>query len=327
MQVQTKRVLTEGNGKIIGGGRLVFGQELDSVDGLFSKSQGLSGDLADILLVNELMSLDNVNDYMNCQLDLRKYSWLFSLEENVGEMEAKGSFRFFNVTKKDICEKISSPLLPYPLLLTYEKATLFCKSVSGILFTPTNEYEDLILDTYFLDILGNCPGSYSTNYWLGIRAEVSRNEWISTWTNLEIHFSNFAQYWDDVDPSHQCVTKGYYFNGWWYKTPCDMTACPVCSYNTSVINIFGLCDKSNINSELYLEGMRNSKWSYLGRVNTKMMWTNYTWELTNNNVDTRLELLKSNGLLPLGRHMWSVNEDKCMESRVSERYSLHCFLE
>ena len=305
--------------KIFGGGRLVFGQELDSEDGLFSKVQGFSGDLADIILVNDLLSVEDARDYTSCQLDMSKYAWLFSLEDNVGNLEAKGSFLFFNVTNKEICEKREFFALPYPTLLTFSRAKQHCNSISGHLFAPANEYEDRILDLEFLDILDICSGSFSTNYWLGVEADLSQREWVNSDTKLSLKHSNFAELWGDIEASHQCVTKGYYFQGWWYKTPCDMTACPVCAYVTSPIIIYGLCAKTLINTELYLETIRNANWCYLGKFDTKLLWRNSTWEMTNNDENTRLEMVKSDGLLPLGRHDWIVEEDKCMVNRVSVR--------
>ena len=311
-----KRVLTSG-------GRLVLGQELDSVEGVFSKVQLLQGEMSELFISDEAIFLQAAINYtVHCQPIPGYYPVLYDFSDKFHKFILNGDIEVHNVSREDICYKTRGLAMVHMALLDYNDGREYCKRMKGYMFAPMNEIEDRSITNNDSRYAAACTGTYSTQFWFGIRANKELTGWINDRSENPIEFDNFDKPFSKPVGTDSCVSKGVTFNnGLWYTTPCDKTACVICFYDkVPSIQILGLCDMSLIENKIYLDQLLNGKWTYVAPFHTRLLWTNESWVLINNDNSATLKMDDPRWTaLPLGRHNWTVFGDRCQEMKVSKK--------
>ena len=305
---------------------MVLGQELDhEEDDGFSIVQTLSGEMAKLIIINDTFTEEDSVNYTLCaNLDLN-YQPVFDFGEKITMFELYGSVTVFNLTKNDVCEDRHKYWIYELNLLEYDDAIKYCNSMHGELYYPYNSDSERSILVDFISVADYCQGSFSTEIWYRIIGDLENEKWVVGSSGQEVHYSNFDPHWEKVIPGYNCTTIGVTdFDGLWFRTPCDKTACSICTFDENPhIDIKGLCRQSFVEKKLYLSGLVNLKWSYSGNYKTRLIWNDTHWIMYTAIGQTKYVMQEDRWTsLPLGRHKWKVFSDRCFTPEVILSYAI-----
>lgn len=306
---------------ISGAGRLVFGQELDSMEGLFSVTQSFEGDMTDVMIMDGLITIDDAQQYISCQQMKLNIKTLYSFQHDLDMFKSNGSTQIGEIPTREICNATNSYLLMYPVTIMYDEARQFCATFNGSLLVPENEFENNIIFYRFKKFTldgEKCIGSSATAFWYGIKGNLSDGLWYKTEDGVPLQWHRMTKNWDEVSVGRQCVAAGgVNYPLEWFASACTITACPICKfYKHSAINIKGLCSDSRFETHLTLNTMKDGFWSFEGTYRTSIMYNGSHWVMKNRD-DFRILGTLLHGdykYLPLGNRLWQFVGDTCSET-------------
>ncbi|XP_050727803.1 uncharacterized protein LOC127004285 [Eriocheir sinensis] len=302
---------------IRGGGHLVVGQELDTVDGGFNVYQTFKGEMADWVLLNESLSIEEMKDYVACLGLPSRVRPLLHFDNALSGWELKGPSLSYNLTKKDICSKrFVDSLVMFPHRMKKEHAAKWCHMVGGHLPVPQNQEENEELARLASGYINKCSNSWSTFAWLGLTRNLSR-EWETT-INSSLEWNNFVL----RGPTKTCLCPSITLSvndGHWLCTPCDSRICVVCLYsNVSLFHLRGDCERTGFDRDLILKGVPQETPMYVGYFQSRMLFSEETWRLesTLEGSTSYAEMIDDTVTNPLGRHKWQINSTECGQYQV-----------
>ena len=303
--------------KITGGGRLIIGQELDSISGSLSRSQIFIGKLADTFISNESIGLEKAISYTNCNSWSTNFTTLYDFNKNFDKLRQVGHLEVNSVGVSQICYDKGSLLIPF--LMTFKESLEVCNSLNESLFLADSNREHEQISSRYRHQNALCYGTYSTSYWIGLVGDLNSKKWLSISDGKEMAYHNFDSSYSSVTDQFSCVSSGLVYNSLWYGTRCSELACPLCTFSRiTTLRILGLCEKTMFERKLYLGGIENMKLKFYGWYFTKLFYTeDETWKITSNLGNFSLSKADTAGsILPTGRSNWTSEGDECSTKEV-----------
>lgn len=308
--------------KIDGGGRIVIGQDLDTMEGLFSDLQSYEGDIADFMLMEGLMTVDDAINYVNCRPFDSKYDALYDFKSKRDLFSVFGKTKFQYVTMYEICKEADDVMMIYTVPLAFEESRKFCLDFGGNLLVPKNEIENNRTFEMLKNFSTICLGTFSTAYWYGIKGDIDSGVWSNTFNENPITWDSFAYNWNLVTDDRKCVSAGgVNYALQWFSSPCSSTACPVCNFESyPKVRIRGLCSNSRFEHSFVLHSNQQGMWSFEGLYRTRIFYNGTHWIMINrdNKKMVATMLQGDDKVLPLGYHHWKFMGDVCASNvRIS----------
>ena len=129
--------------EVMGGGELVVGQNIDTLEGQFDLSQSLHADVADLHFYDVALTRTQIVSFTGCikdQLFLQTPA-LMSLEQ--GSFELRGPTEKMEVAVTEVCGggKTSFAML-FPRKKNFKDAVYWCEKFRGKVALPSTGYEN-----------------------------------------------------------------------------------------------------------------------------------------------------------------------------------------
>lgn len=300
---------------ITGGGRLVLGQELDTLDGGFNVYQSFTGEMADWVLLNESLSTEEMKDYVACRGLPSRVRPLLHFDSSLSGWELKGSSLSYNLTTEEVCgHRFVDSLVMFPIPMTREEAAEWCHKVGGHLPVPQNRDDNEELVHLGTRYTGECLNSWSTVAWLGITGNLSTGVWNPT----PLKWNNFRVGSLSPDVNCDCISVQAY-SGIWTCVPCEKKTCTVCRFtNTSILTLRGDCEDTGFDRYFFIKGIPGRTPVYVGYFQSRILLSKKTWRLesTIEGIKSYAEMIDDAATSPLGRHLWKINSDECGKYEV-----------
>ncbi|XP_071526299.1 uncharacterized protein [Panulirus ornatus] len=305
-----------------GGGRLVLGQDLDSLEGGFNDRQSVHGNVADFILLPQALHHSYLKDYVKCQPPETDLEAILYFGDDLSAFELKGSINVSVISLDTICRYEPHTQILLPQKLNFFDSRAVCAKLGGTLAVPTNREENEKILDEFIEFSVECTDSYGTMYWLGIKGHLDTGEWIAIRENKSITWNNFFANYEKVRQGQQCVSVGgINFPYYWYSTNCAYIVCPLCNFTTTpAVTLRGLCKNSLIDRKFFIKGYKDGKPLFQGPIYTSIYWNNDTalWTLTSRRHENLMGHMetKFRTEYPLGVHTWVITGDKCSANKV-----------
>ncbi|XP_047495013.1 uncharacterized protein LOC125043107 [Penaeus chinensis] len=302
---------------ITGGGRLVFGQELDSLDGGFDINQSLDGQLVDLRIYDVALTVEEMRNFVECDAEKISHTPILTLDSDV--LEVKGSTLLSRRPEEEVCQNKPYRTMFFPESRSKDEASLWCRMFKGSLSVPSNAEENKsIRDAISSTFKTQCTNCYGCRYWLGMKGDPASGAWIRDSDGETVSWIN-GKYQRPTNHA-QCMTASVpNFPYAWLQTPCNLYFCTLCIFSsTPKVRLLGLCKTSLFDSQLHLHGYANGRPRFNGLKHTAIEWSNGTWVMTSRlqeGLNASMEM-SSLGDYPLGLHRWHVRGDKCRERVV-----------
>ncbi|KAK3857529.1 hypothetical protein Pcinc_036223 [Petrolisthes cinctipes] len=308
--------------KVRGGGRLVMGQDIDSLEGSGSIRQAMHGDVADFVLYPQALDSDVLRSYVKCgQLETEKVEPILSFDTKMTIFKVLGSTTVSKINLDKVCHQKLDTKIMITEKLNFQSSYKLCSKLKGRLTVPKTDEENTKIFNDFIKFNDLCVDSYGTLYWLGIKGDLDSGQWLVLPEKKPLGWSKLASGYDTVKPSQQCASVGGSdFPLDWFATPCDYLTCPLCTFlHTPKFRVRGLCSQSIIDQTLYLRDYKNGKVQFHGPYYTMIEWDlqNMTWKLASRR-DEDLNgyiMLERPGEMPVGVHTWVISGDNCLATK------------
>ncbi|XP_047474269.1 uncharacterized protein LOC125028805 [Penaeus chinensis] len=297
------------------GGLLVLGQDQDSLGGGYAITQAFSGDMAQLLMYSKFFSRQDRRQF-NCfenRLGLEKPILSTSVLEDwnfVGDVESQQMPRHLISPS----QKVNFFVLPENEY--FSDAAKMCRVLGLPLALPKSEEQNEELFIMAVSVESICITAYSTNVWLGVRANFTTMSWENANNYGRLSYQNFDPLYSTLSETDQCVSLGSsHYPRVWHKTSCQKyKPCPACE-NAPVnsIQVRGLCLQSNFDRRLHIHGTKNLKPMFHGTFYTRLWWDNSTWVMASRllpSLEARMVIGHSEAY-PIGLHRWHVSGDEC----------------
>lgn len=223
-----------GSGKrlqVRGGGRLVMGQDIDSMEGSLNVRQAMHGDVADFILYPHAFDSDALMSYVKCgQLETKTVKPIFSFN-TMTKFKVLGSTRVSKISLDDMCNQKSGTMIMIPEKMNFRSSYTLCLKIKGRLAVPETAEENAKIFDDFLIFNDLCVDAYGTLYWLGIKGDLDSGQWLVLPEKKPLGWSNLVSGFDKVKANQQCASVGGAdFRLDWFSTPCDYLSCPLCTF-------------------------------------------------------------------------------------------------
>lgn len=325
---QAIKLVMTGNGKgtIPGGGWLVVGQEKYTSNDRFNLLHSLKGDVADWVLLNESLSVNEMRKYVSCQGLPDYVNPVLQLNTSLSGWKLEGPSISYNLTSEDVCgRRLEDSLMILPFPVPQQKAFVYCRHLGGVLFVPQNQQENEKLLLLASKYETKCKTSQRAVAWLGITGNVTTKKWISLKDSSPINWNNFNSLHRTPGPNTCVYIGSSVFKGAWYSGHCLIKTCAVCQFEeTSVFNLRGLCVAPNSVSTVFtLGGTLNGRPVFLGRLKySAIYWNRSQWVLQKTDgVSAYTTMDRGKKLFPRGRMTWEDNIGICQNTKVSNLLS------
>lgn len=309
--------------KVIGGGTVVVGQDQDEQLGGTDKGQSFNGFIVDMFLTQNLLTVQEMIDYINCDMDkLLSFPRLLDFQ-NITEQYTLGAETAVTEVG-DVCRAGRNKMLSvFPEARTNAEANRFCSTLNGYVATPLNADENLVLfnkGSYFRD---KCTEFNKENsVWLGVYWDPEERLWKNQITMEEAMFRNFEV---EVKPSSKerlCVLAATLsgspkslLQGNWDIESCERKICTACQFEEPLpLRIRGLCAESLFDRSYFIYDTSNSRPIFNGVSWSKIEWQgNSSWVLYQiENPFVKARMLDSTDTgYPVGVHDYEASGDKC----------------
>lgn len=301
--------------RVTPGGVLMLGQDQDVIGGGTEASQSLHGYLNDLLLLDRVISLEEMVAYTTCSGGIDNAIVDFNHVED--------SFRFGEATKivelgyENACSGIDiyTPLFPEPRNLL--GSHLFCKSLGGSIVLPKNSLENDMV-TYLCKKY--CKAG---RLWLGTEFSTDQG-FMEYGTNNTINYTN----WDHdfkADNSTYAVLYNKREIGMknWGISTSDRKLCTACGHDKPfALRVRGLCADSKFDKKFFIHGYSNLKPSFVGRKSSYLSWIAYNltrdvfsgyWKMVVSHephINAKM-IMETRYSYPVGTHSWKIDNDIC----------------
>ncbi|XP_042894286.1 uncharacterized protein LOC122268092 [Penaeus japonicus] len=313
--------------EVRGGGRLVVGQDLDSIDGGFDINQSLDGTIADYRLYDVALSIEEMSDFINFTNPEGSTKPLLDLVN--GKLQSIGSVLMLNITEHEIRKEVPWRNILFPYKMDYASAVTWCRKIKGTLSVPRSEEENIWMYDNFLKFHQQCTGLWPNQYWIGVFGNLSANLWVADSDQKPITYGNFYEGWDEPTSKFQCLSmimEPYK----WAATACFTETCVVCKF-TSIpyLRLRGLCEESLLDRSFAIVDYEDEQVVFDGRTHTRIVWADGEWRM-----ESRIyEDLKARIVgerpedLPVGVRTWQIEGDKCAQQQnVTENQQMQLLL-
>ena len=295
----------------------MIGQELDSTKGGFNTFQTLVGEVADWVLLNESLNVNEMKEYVACRGLPDSAHPILHLETSLTGWELKGPSLSYSLTANEVCNHgLLNSLVMFPRPVEQEEAIDFCHMLGGILPVPENRQDNNDLSLLSKEYESECQNTWSIASWLGIMGNLTVGTWqrISD-PSLPIPWNNFHEAILNPTPYAPCVTIDVQDRiGAWVRSSCTVKTCAVCQFaKTPLLYLRGLCEESEFDRVFMIKGVRGTRPIYVGYFKSHIFMKMETWmlESTINGSKSFARMMDDFLTTPLGRHKWTIDSDEC----------------
>ena len=307
--------------KVTGGGSVVLGQDQDEQLGGTDKHQSFNGFIVDMFLTQSLLMVQDMTDYINCDMDrLLSIPYLLdflnitehftlgaeTVVAEVGDVCRLGRDKWFSV---------------FPEPRTNAEAKQFCSTLNGSIATPLSADENIFLANEGSHFKDKCTEFDKENgVWVGMFWDPEERLWKDQITLEESTFRNFKV---EVKPSSGeklCVmlptlseSPSSEQQHSWDIESCGRKICTVCQFERPLpLRIRGLCAKSLFDRSYFIYDTSNFRPIFNGVTWSRMEWgANNSWVLYQmDNPSIKAQLLNYLDY-PVGVHDYVISGDKC----------------
>lgn len=300
-----------------GGGRLVVGQNLGSIDGDFNVLEALDGDIADYRIYNGALSSEQLKDWSKCSDASLTLPPLISLDN--GKFTVVGDAKMGNITNSALCGgNFDDFYLFFTEKMDFPVAAAWCEKIEGKLALPKSEAENKVMWNAALKKKDQCSDSWTYLSWLGIIGDPETSQWLGLY-NQTLSYTNFLPIYDSASKQYQCVATVSHNKYKWAASPCVMETCTMCSFTKfPTLRLRGLCKFSLLDRIYTVRDNEKHTLRFDGISHMEIIRTNGTWVMKSRRhpeLWARMtELI--NGEFPVGVHEWEVFGDKCKKKKV-----------
>ncbi|XP_050727804.1 uncharacterized protein LOC127004286 [Eriocheir sinensis] len=301
-------------GVIPGGGRFVIGK--DTTPGDFDGNNFLKGEVADWVLLNESLSVEEMEKYVTCHGLPRHVQPLLGFDASLSSWELKGQAVSFNLSVDDICGQwLAESLVMFPHPVEQGYAADWCQWMGGVLPLPLNERENEDVTAIASVYETECGAVWSSVAWLRITGNVTTKEWLALEDGSPTIWDNFDSYQATPTESRACaLLASVKQQGQWVAAPCFYLTCAMCQFaDRPTFTLRGLCSETNFDTVYTLGGTLNKRPIYIGDFRSYIYWDGKEWILKTaiehfNYTARMTNVTKS---YPNGRSTWLFNRQEC----------------
>lgn len=304
--------------EVKGGGRLVVGQEMDSIEGDFDVDQSLDGVVADYRFYDVALDAEEMSDLVNCRSTRNEREPLLDLRN--GKLMVEGPTRTLNVTEREVCEQrdVRFDLL-FPQRMNFENAVKWCTNLKSTLSVAKSNKDNIYMYDNYVKFSPQCTGTWTNLYWIGVYGDLPGDRWLTPIDPQPITYDNFIQGWGKPSKKFQCVTMITKEDYKWAAASCLTETCVVCNFTRfPPVRLRGLCKESLLERSFHIFEYENNQLVFDGRWHVRIVWTNASW-LMESRVHPDLKawiINEERDVHPVGIHTWQVQGDECEEKQV-----------
>ncbi|XP_071549993.1 uncharacterized protein [Panulirus ornatus] len=311
--------------EVAGGGRLIVGQELDSIKGEFDIAQAMDGEVTDYRLYDVALTPEELVMFTSCREEepssLPSREPLITLDN--GRLEPQGMVTNTSLVMSEICRRVYSYEILIPKKDTFNNTVIFCRKLKATVAVPKDAEENRMIFNKFQHLSPYCQGTYKALYWVGALGNLSTGGWNRVSDGEPLLWHNFSGLSRTFQrPRLACITVGnnLYPYEWW-QTNCDefTHSCAMCNFTSRpLLRLRGLCKSSLFERELYLNDYENERPKFDGMIHSQILWENSSWVMVSR-LHQGLRAVMDMGVpgaYPIGLHNWSISGDKCIQKRA-----------
>nr|XP_045616286.1 uncharacterized protein LOC123769256 [Procambarus clarkii] len=304
---------------VVGGGRLVVGQDLDIPDGGFSISQSLHAEIADFLLYDVALTAPEMITFMSCQQNITHDPVIY-LDGNGTVLRAVGETEVSRVSETQVCEKAEGYTLLFPERMNFYEAVIWCGTLQGSVALPRSKKENEEIHDRFQRFNDVCLDGWGTIYYLGAVGNSTTEKWSAVVDGGPLTWDNFDPGWNKPTNGYTCSSVGsHIFPYIWFSAPCNNKMCALCNFRSHPeLRIRGLCTSSLFDRIFYLHDYENDRPAFDGLEQSRIYWNNDTWVMESRVHEGLRALMVAvrTQEYPLGLHTWAIHQDKCHQPQV-----------
>lgn len=287
---------------------LVLGQEQDVVSGRFEVAQVFRGRLAQVNIWNRSLGPDEVAQQAACG-EVSSLGNVFS--SDMDDVEVFGATQE-SVETATLCDREADYVLfPEPQLMS--EGQLTCQRVGQQLYSPDTLEDNAALHNLSLQFTDTCSSNY--HLWIGATDRSHESVWRKFSDDTEVKpFFEFGE--PNGGKGENCLLM-FLPSGLWVDTSCDVKwpACVPCQSDTDIpLRLRGLCFELEAETFFEVLGYR-AKQPYFHGYYGLMMYSrgSGTWQLLDTTKGRQVATisLTTEGLYPIGRHMWTLSIGLC----------------
>lgn len=306
--------------QVKGGGRLVVGQKLYSLDedGGFIVLETLDGAIADYRIYDVALSPEQIRAWMRCrELGVARPP-LIDLAN--GRLRKKGFLREYTVTLDEICGNyVPGFSIFFSEKMNFHNAHTWCRTIKGNLILPRSAEENLDYWTKFIGYKTHCSDIWTHLFWIGVRGNLTTGQWLSLADGRPIAWSNFLKVYRTVTPQFLCAAAVSHEENKWAACPCLIETCSLCSFKAPTqLRLRGLCKLSMMDHEYSFRDNGDHKLIIDGLAHIQILQANNTWVMQSRLYPSLwAEMIPDRlGAYPVGANVWEVHGDKCPYRKV-----------
>ncbi|KAK4308262.1 hypothetical protein Pmani_020016 [Petrolisthes manimaculis] len=298
--------------EVRGGGRLVVGQRLYSLDGDFLVVEILDGEVGDWRLYDTYLSRSELQEWTNCKN-------LTSLNDPILDLFSEGFMvrgptQLSKMPSSEICDlKSTKFFLFFDRKMKFNLAESWCRKLKGELVLPESEEVNAdFYDSLFI-YKDQCKDIWTHLYWIGMRGNLTTQQWVKVRNGAPITWSKFLHEYRQVTPEFQCVATVTHDRYKWVASPCDIETCVVCNFTFSpVVNLRGLCSFTFLDHRYSFRGNDEMELVFDGKAHMVMEKRQGTWVMRSRlypDLNATM-MVDFEGQYPLGIHRWNIHGDR-----------------
>ena len=310
--------------EVRGGGRLVVGQKLYSLDGDFIVLETLDGEVGDWRLYDMALEVDQMKSLLRCRDlgDLRAPM----MDLSSGHFEVLGPTSVRNITLSDICsDRVTGFYLFFPQKTTFSRAYSWCRKLKGSLILPEGGASNAYFFDRFVKYKYQCDDIWTHLFWIGSSGNLTTGVWQRLTDGEPIKWYQFLREYRTVTTEFQCIAVVTHDRYKWAACPCDIETCVLCNFTTHPeMRLRGLCKFSAFDRLFSFRDNKEYKLIFDGLGHIVMEENNTTWVMRSRLYPyMKAEMISQwVGQYPVGVHKWIIDGDRCRQKEV-RRHSCH----
>ncbi|KAK7073749.1 hypothetical protein SK128_028594, partial [Halocaridina rubra] len=304
---------------IQGGGRLVVGQRLYSLNGSHHILETLDGEIADYRIYDIYLTHADMNAFLTCKNPVISKSPLIDLEN--GRLSLVGEIWIRETELSEICSKHTTRFFLFFVdKLNFHDALEWCKKLQGDVIVPQDPEVNQMLFHKFSPYSEKCQSIWTYMYWIGIQGNLATTDWERSSDRGPVDWYNFLPQYKMVTSESLCVAAVSHSPYKWAACPCDMETCTLCNFTLQpIFRMRGLCKTSLLDRSYSFRENDLYHLEFDGTTHTMIIKENNTWVMRSrlyHDVGAKM-LVSGTGEYPVGVHMWEIYGDRCDTKMVS----------
>lgn len=303
--------------EVEGGGRLVVGQSLNSVEGDFNSLGFLDGSVADYRLYANALTSSQLAGWAACKDVPGAPSPLVSLRD--GRLTEVGDVEAGDIAVRQVCgNEVPEFSVFFAEKMDFISSNSWCTRLGGNLVLPRNAFDNELMWNATASGKNQCSDTWTYLSWLGITVDPNTSQWVGLNDKESLSFSNFMPINRLPSGEFQCAATVSHIKYHWTASSCNVLMCALCNLKAlQTVRLRGLCRSSLLDRKFYLFANKNYELVYEGTSHVKILKARDAWRMESRryeNISARV--VEEATVFPLGIHSWKIRGDKCQEKEV-----------